>query len=90
MNSKFTLGSFELEFSKTDERLLIQAKDKQAGALISKAITHDSAKALSQEHMLDPDMVHDLLIDFFNNKQNGATLTLSHDGTLKYACQVMY
>ena len=90
MQSVFTIDNFDCKFTKTDEGLLIEAKDQSSETFFSKSINSETAKSLSKEHVFDVDTIYELLKQASGGKKSdGVSLTLTKEGVLTYSCKLI-
>ncbi len=90
MNSKWSLDNFNIELTKTDEGLLIQAEDQLQGNLYSKLLDSESIKTISTDPFFDLETLHQVLSDFFEKKPENTYLTIFNNGKLHHSCKVFF
>ncbi len=90
MNSKWFLDNFNIELTKTDEGVFIQAEDQLQGNAYSKLLNNQSAKSVSTDPFFDLDTLYHVLKDFFEKKPENTSVSISTTGKLHYSCQVLF
>lgn len=89
-SSIYKLDGFEFSFKKKDRGLFIQADHLLDSRIFSKFLTRNAVETLSRDHSLTIDTLFQLLEDYFKNKPEKASLTLSSNGFLYYSCQILF
>jgi len=90
LSYKFTLGNYDCNISKTDEGITIEAEHKESGQLFSKIITEESVKTISKDPFFDLPTIYQVIQDFFEEKPDTASLSLTPNGKLNYICKLSF
>jgi len=91
MNLSLIINNFDLQVSKTDEGLHIEAHDQASGNIFSKLMNKDTASGLSKDQFFDLETIFQVFEDSMkSSKSDKSSLSITKDGILTYSCKVSF